>query len=489
MRIVGNNPQLSRQTQATASGAITGGKPVLVNTDGTVTQISGTTQALGTAVSFESAATVRIASCFDSTNNRIVVSYVDAGSDDDGTVAVGTVSASDNSISWGTPVAFNSNVKITDSQIIHDSNSNKIVVAYTDEDNSYYGTGIVGTIDTSDNSISFGSPTVYESANTNTSSRNGITFDSNSNKVVIVYTDQGNSNYGTAVVGTVSGTSISFGTPVVFESAQAIHMGATFDTSNNKVVIAYRDVGNSDYGTAIVGTVSGTSISFGTAVVYESAESDWNSITFDSNSNKVVISYQDKGNSGYGTAIVGTVSGTSISFGTAVVYESGSVNYTAIDFDSNLNKVIIGYEDTGNSEYGTFVIGTVSGTSISFTSPALFYSGELSWVGVSFDSNAKRSVFTYRDADNSNNGRSVVLRPAVPTNLTSENFIGFAEDTVATGQPVTINTKGAIDENQSSLTPAQQYFVQTDGTLGTSADDPSVVAGTAVTATKLIVKG
>ena len=443
-----------------AHAAYADGQKATVKTTGSIArnipQIASASSTLGTAVSFESAATVRIASCFDSTNNRIVVSYVDAGSDDDGTVAVGTVSASDNSISWGTPVAFNSNVKITDSQIIHDSNSNKIVVAYTDEDNSFYGTGIVGTIDTSDNSISFGSPTVYESANTNTSSRNGITFDSNSNKVVIVYTDQGNSNYGTAVVGTVSGTSISFGTPVVFESAQAIHMGATFDTSNNKVVIAYRDVGNSDYGTAIVGTVSGTSISFGTAVVYESAESDWNSITFDSNSNKVVISYQDKGNSGYGTAIVGTVSGTSISFGTAVVYESGSVNYTAIDFDSNLNKVIIGYEDTGNSEYGTFVIGTVSGTSISFTSPAVFYSGELSWVGVSFDSNAKRSVFTYRDADNSNNGRSVVLQPA-----------GIPED----------------------LTIGQQYFVQTDGTLGTSADDPSVIAGTAIGASDIIVKG
>ena len=443
-----------------AQDTVADGQPVTINTKGAIAdnipQIPSASSSLGTAVSFESATTSRIASCFDSTNNRIVVSYVDSGSDDDGTVAVGTVSASDNSISWGTPVHFNSNVKITDSQIIHDSNSNKIVVAYTDEDNSFYGTGIVGTIDTSDNSISFGSPTVYESANTNTSSRNGITFDSNSNKVVICYVDQGNSNYGTAVVGTVSGTSISFGTPVVFESAFSIHMGATFDTSNNKVVIAYRDVGNSDYGTAIVGTVSGTSISFGTAVVYESAESDWNSITFDSNSNKVVISYQDKGNSGYGTAIVGTVSGTSISFGTAVVYESASVNYTAIDFDSNLNKVIIGYEDIGNSEYGTFVIGTVSGTSISFTSPAVFYSGELSWVGVSFDSNAKRSVFTYRDADNSNNGRSVVMQPA-----------GILVDIV----------------------PAQTYYVQTDGTLSETADDPSVTAGTAVAGSTLIVKG
>ena len=98
-------------------------------------------------------------------------------------------------------------------------------------------------------------------------------------------------------------------------------------------------------------------------------------------------------------------------------------------------------------------------------------------------------VIVYRDEGNSNYGTAIVYKNAVPTNLTTENFIGFAEDTVATGQPVTINTKGAIDENQSSLTPAQQYFVQTNGTLGTSADDPSVVAGTAVTATKLIVKG
>ena len=57
MRIVGNNPQLSRQTQATASGAITGGKPVLVNTDGTVSAISTSTitQDVGTAAVFESA--------------------------------------------------------------------------------------------------------------------------------------------------------------------------------------------------------------------------------------------------------------------------------------------------------------------------------------------------------------------------------------------------------------------------------------------------
>ena len=37
---------------------------------------------------------------------------------------------------------------------------------------------------------------------------------------------------------------------------------------------------------------------------------------------------------------------------------------------------------------------------------------------------------------------------------------------------------GAVDDAQSSLTPGQSYYVQNDGTLSTSADSPSVFAGT-----------
>ena len=107
-----------------------------------------------------------------------------------------------------------------------------------------------------------GSPVVFESSTTTFSS---ATYDANAQKVVIAYTDNINSSYGTAIVGTVSGTSISFGTAVVFESASSSNMSATYDTNAQKVVIAYTDVGGSEYGTAIVGTVSGTDISFGSS--------------------------------------------------------------------------------------------------------------------------------------------------------------------------------------------------------------------------------
>ena len=109
------------------------------------------------------------------------------------------------------------------------------------------------------------------------------------------------------------------------------------------MVICYEDAGNSSHGTAIVGTVSDTSISFGTAVVFEAAEVGVPVIAYDVNSGKVVIAYKDAGNSNHGTAIVGTVSGTSISFGTAVVFNASSTSNIGIAYDANAQKVVIAY--------------------------------------------------------------------------------------------------------------------------------------------------
>ena len=150
-----------------------------------------------------------------------------------------------------------------------------------------------------------------------------------------------------AVSATAAGPSA--GTPVVYENTNTFNFGAAFDSNSNKVVIAYGDQGNSGYGTAIVGTVSGSSISFGSPVVFLSAYSFYNIVTFDSNANKVAISYMDGGNSNYGTSIVGTVSGTSISFGSPAVFESANTFYVFSTFDSSNNKIVIAYQDGGNN--------------------------------------------------------------------------------------------------------------------------------------------
>ena len=396
------------------------------------------TGSLGSAAVYESAQAEYQGMAFDSSNNRVVVAYKDDGNSSHGTAAVGTVSGT--GITWGTPVVFEA-ASTSYVAVTFDSSNNKIVIAYSDVGNSEHGTAIVGTV--SGTSISFGSPTVFESAAT---TRIGATFDSNSNKVVIVYRDDGNSSYGTAVVGTVSGTSISFGTPVVFNSGDTITPSAAFDSSNNKIVIAYKDSGNSQYGTAIVGTVSGTSISFGSEVVFEAAAlKDYVGIAFDSNSNKIVIAYSDQGNSSYGTAIVGTVSGTSISFGSPVVFDSsGTTSYMNLTFDSNSNVVVAGYQISATPA-GLYAIGSVSGDSITFGSPVTFNSNYSAYLAQTFDSSQNTTVFAYRDGGNSNYG-------------------------TAKGLQIT----GAYP----NLVPNSTYYVQDDGTLSTTSS--SVTAGKAM---------
>ncbi len=114
---------------------------------------------------------------------------------------------------------------------------------------------------------------------------------------------------------------------------------------------------------------------------------------------KVVIAYKDYGNSGAGTAIVGTVSGTSISFGTAVVWRSDGANLTEMSFDSNESRVVIAHRGPNSPDNGRAIVGTVSGTSISFGSAADFDSSASQDIAIAFDSNVDITVEIAFDSD------------------------------------------------------------------------------------------
>ncbi len=63
------------QVRAVASGALTDGKPVILNSDGTVSVVSSTSvsESVGSLATFESASTAYVAATFDSSNNKGVV--------------------------------------------------------------------------------------------------------------------------------------------------------------------------------------------------------------------------------------------------------------------------------------------------------------------------------------------------------------------------------------------------------------------------------
>ena len=313
--------------------------------------------------------------------------------------SAGTVSPITTSSSAGTPVSFGSVGTPEYVRVVYDTNANKVVVFWMDYGNSQYGTAAVGTV--SGTSISFGTAVVFNSATTESLA---ATFDSNANKTVTAYRDGGASSNGYAIVGTVSGTSISFGTEAAFNAASTTNIGIGFDSTANKVVIAFRDDGNSDYGTAVVGTVSGTSISYGAEAVFQTNQTSLHNLAYDPDENKMVLAYQHAGNSYYGTATVCTVSGTSISFGTAVVFKAANAAALGVVYDTTANKVVIPYAISGA---GKAVVGTVSGTSISFGAEGEFSSADIGVVACAYDSTGNKTVVSYQKGTTPFNGFAV----------------------------------------------------------------------------------
>ena len=468
----------------TASGAISNGDTVIVNSDGTVSVVAeavASSPNIGDSSAFHSANTVSVYSAYDPDQDKVIVVYRDDADGSKGKAVVGTVSGTD--ITFGSEVTFN-DTSTGDISVAYDTNTDRALVTYA-TGGAETGTGRVLSI--SGNSISVGNASTFNSGST---SNIYSTFDSSNNKVVITFRDHGNSNKGKAVVATITGGStntVSFGSEVTWYDDFVNYLGICFDSTNNKVVITGGFTGASgSKGRAIVGTVSGTSISFGTAVVFEDTAPYLAQPTFDSTNGKVVIVYQDRTASEKPVAKVGTVSGTSISFGSKVDVDTrtGS-NELSITYDSHNNRVVA---IIGN--FGKAYVGTVSGTSISFDSGTTFNTdgnGNSSETWAIFDSTTNQVVVTYKNNQNSNYGTANVIT-ITGTNANIGNFIGIAAEAISNAATGTITMVTGINASQSGLTAGQQYFVQKDGSLSTTADTPSLLAGTAISSTQLIVK-
>ena len=473
------------QVEFVASGTLPNGKPVVLKSNGQVEVVAETAipqDLSNTAVTFTSSQVYQCLVAYDpNTANKIVVAYADNGNSGYPTLAVGTVSGT--TISFGSAVVAKS-ASTQQLSISFDPNTaGKFVFVYGYGGN-LDGAAIVGTV--SGTSISFGSEVVF---NAGTSDYNSVAFDPNTaGKFVIVYQDGSNGSKGTSIVGTVSGTSISFGNEIVFDADNSSYTSVAFDPNTaGQCVVVYKDAGSSNYGTARVGTISGTSISWSSPYVFNSGTTNYTSLSFDTNTaNKFVVVYQDASNSNYGTAIIGTKSGVSLSFGSEVVFNTARCNYIKVAFDpSQANTFAAVYENEGNNFYPTVIVGTVSGTSISFGSQVALISSASRMSEISFDPNTSgKFVTNYRDEGNSGYGTSHVGQVATsPTNLTSTNLIGISAAAASSGATAKINTWGGINESQSSLTIASDYYVQTDGTITTATGGQKV--GQAISATTI----
>jgi len=479
---------------AQASTAMTGNKPVIVNANGTVDEVG-----LVVPAGFTQSATATTNPTANSNAgncNAISVgsnTFVIVGRQNTTLypmIVAGTVSG--NAFTWGTPAVIESLACGLQMGIAYDSVNQKVVVGY-----STSGSGqraVVATI--SGTTVSLG--TIATADATGSTSPVTVVYDSTNQKIAYFYGVPGGGSQNYARVGTVSGTSISFGSSTQINTVGSVtytRTRGTFDSANGKVILVGAETSTRISST--VCTISGTSISVGTTQQIDTGNFQGTygplfDVCYHAAQSRVIVSYAVIGaNNNF--AVAGQVSGTSISYGSSVTvdttqqYESISCCYDSVD------QAIL-FLCTSASSFGKVNSAVLSGSTITLnyaTAQSYGSAGAPSVLMYNASSNRTYIARTGNPTSSSfiNVPYYVTLAAAFSTNLTSENFIGFSDGAYAAGQTATIEIIGAVNDGQSGLTPGQSYYVQLNGTLGLSPASPSVFAGTAFATTKIIVKG
>ena len=477
---------------ATASGTLANGDKVVVNSDGTVSvvrSIAETFSAGTPATAYSSNIAGDPTAVYHSGANKIVAVYRDS-STNVSYASLGTISGT--SITFANQVTFESSNTIDYFASAYDSSAQAVVVCYRKQGSPFYFGAKAITV--SGTTITVGSEKNLLSQQVGFCD---VVFDSNVNRLVFAALDFDNSYALKAVVATVSGTTITSGSATTIHSATYNHQ-MVFDSGSNKVIIVYRDNANSLYGAARVLTVSnsGNSLSVGNATYFNSDRSDNPRVGYDANANKSIVLYTDFNNSQKQTLNVGTVSDTSISFGSKITgFADFSASYRDVVYDPDgQNMAMFIRRWTSDLNDLSYFPVTISGTSatVGSASEILGSSDQSESYGrkyITYDTTANKFLYFFRnDSDNEAQG-VVVQTPFTDQNLTATNYVGISDAAYSDGATATIQTAGSVDDAQSGLTAGQLYYVQNDGTLSTTADSPSVIAGTAISATKLIVKG
>ncbi|MCA9398034.1 hypothetical protein KC573_04345, partial [candidate division WWE3 bacterium] len=179
-------------------------------------------------------------------------------------------------------------------------------------------------------------------------------------------------------------------------------------------MIGYQVTDTSGPAKAVVGTVSGTSLSFGTEYQFESSQNTGLSLST-LNESTFAVTYRDWGDSNYGKIVIGQVSGTIISYGSESVFSTSTPGETSTIF-LNGSSFLLAYR-TG-STYSRVV--TVSTTSYFYPSVTRDSNSKV-WVGSTYN-NESNNIVRVRQSSNANDITAWSTPEQLNTSTNSNKF-------------------------------------------------------------------
>ena len=534
-----NLPPSGGSLEATASGTLADGDTTIINTDGTVSAVGlegsgwiatlgGTGNEYGQGVAYDSSGNVYIAAYTNSAgaggNELLIAKYNSSGTIQwQRTLGTGTAYRNDDvgrmiAVDSSGNVYVNGTTNFTggyDSMMIAKYNSSGTLQwqkTFGDSNTAEKGNGI--TVDSSGNVFVCGETTknmtsigaLVAKLNSSGTLQWQMTLDSSQTQTFYDVVVDSSDNVYAGGYGTISGyqyylvakynnsgtlqwqriiggsSTSDFGRTMTIDSSDNVYVGGVSTGGGvgvyDSYLVKYNSSGTYQWQKSL-GT-SGQQISIW-ATASDSSDNVY--VAGGYSSSYFFAKYNSSGTVQWQRSFGG--SGSDVSYGISAdgngnVYVVGSTSSSGAG-SNDILLVTVPSDGSGTGTYGSFTYAASSHTE---NTPS-HTSSDPSYTSASGTLNSpSNGSFTDQSVSLSDSTISMAS-----TNLTSENYIGISDGAYTNGQTATIQIIGAVDDAQSSLTPGQSYYVQTDGTLSTIADSPSVFAGTAIAATKLIVRG
>jgi hypothetical protein len=346
-----------------------------------------------------------------------------------GVAKIGTISGS--SISWGNQVTFNNGWT---SNISCDVMGSRVVISFTALNFSSRGYTVAGTI--SGSSITFGSVQAHQGVNVAT--ENSVRLTTSNQAVVGWYNNSSQS--GQMRVVTISGNNVSFGNIENFGSTWGPPKITVL--SSNKIALVRRIRSFSPHaGQFQVYTISGTNFTYQSDAIFVAATSDFSIqdiITI--SPTKAVVLYGDNSLNSTMARVIEVSPSNVLTLGTPVAYVSGTRNTKGVG--TSLEFITIAYSRPNPSTSAGFTIaGNITGNSITFGTESLVNSNDVQSLAIGQINNTQTVLAYVMGSGPSSLARSRVRTSQLNVaNTNAEKVSGLAKTGGTAGQTIEVYT-------------------------------------------------
>jgi len=471
---------------ATAAEALAAGDAIALKTNGQVEKVKNESTLVdpvtGSMADLNATqAWHNLQNAYDATSDKIVAVPNKGSSSGNLRIWFGTKGSGD-TLTWNDDITTNLNTTTPQGHsICWLGSAGKFLLVWNE--GSTRAAARVVTVDYDAPSVSLG--TKLDLVTSNECTRVDVDAAGTDKAVAVVRKHSGDTVYAFAL--SVSSTTVSESTVTVATNAENQVINIRINDDNNAGIITYSTNANL---VAKAFTYNGSAITLvGSNENLRSSETSYSSLVY-TKDNKWVSLWRHSGNAAHAAVITYDPSNTSISHGSDLTVDT-NISQNALAYDSNGEKVIAIYRDQNNNSGRITVCPlTISGSTMSagtkvglntnsqsiVTQRAAVYVG--TWNG-SYGSCSITSNYTTKDLQ---------IKSSI-AGSNNDKYIGFVGSAVSSGATATVQVVGNTNSNQSSLSAGLKYYVQMDGTIGTTAGQVSVEAGYSLSATELLIKG